>query len=288
MGDEKKVKDYWDKSDILLKHVVAGLIPLALFMLGNSVRDADRAAGRAQAVATVVSKATDAKTEDQLELVWSPLASYGKEAVPPLEAMIRSQYFLWGNPPNLDQTDSATRKRRIQFLSMQMSYLDKAGAEAFVRLVEALDIGVSHNRNPVTHGVWPCDNSIADPVVSSFDAMAQSNPEVAMPVLVNALGSRINEKKDTYAVVLGNRYSTRWDSEVLNALLDNAFDPHGGQDNQPLWCVDCVYASGKVVSEMLTKPEWVRGRLTAMKKLPNAPTEALDFALSQFVKHVGC
>jgi len=288
MGDEKKVKDYWDKSDILLKHVVAGLIPLALFMLGNSVRDADRAAGRAQAVATVVSKATDAKTEDQLELVWSPLASYGKEAVPPLEAMIRSQYLLWGTPTNLDQIDLETRKRRIRFLSMQMSYLDKAGADAFVRLIETLDIGVSHNLDPATHRVWPCNNSIEDPVASSFDAMAQSNPETAMPVLIDALGSQTNEKKDTYAVILGNRYSTPWDAKVLNALLENAFAPHGGQDNQPLWCIDCVYASGKVISEMLSKPEWARAKLTAMRQLPKAPSDAIDFALAQFVKHDGC
>jgi hypothetical protein len=279
-------KDRWDKTDIFLRHFIGVLLPLALFILANAVRDSERAESRAQAVANIVANASKATTEDQLEMAVSPLASYGADAAAPLEAMTRAQYKLWFNSRNTEaqpapipkaqarssdatQTaasrgdiDASMRHGRVLFLATQMSYLGERGAESLIRLVESQDIGVS--------GQGITANCNEDPIAEALDDMAAFEPNLAIPPLIRALNSSSNQQKDTYAVILRNKNNLKLDEQMVHALLDSSFDPHGGEDAGPHWYTQCIYTAGTLISGMVTKPIWAEEQLRKMQRNADA------------------
>ena len=120
---------------------------------------------------------------------------------------------------------------------------DSRTINALIDIVEDKDIGVNHNSNPF-------DNSIQDPVASALDSVVDHLPDSGIPKLVQMLNSKSLAKHlkiDTYSVILGNRYSTRYDTSVLSALLSAAYEPNGGEGGTTAWNTDAVYAIGKIL-----------------------------------------
>lgn len=211
----------WARIDMLLKHGIAALIPIAVVLLGLIAKRVEHSYSSANAIATLIGKSADIDGVEKKAAIWFAISSYGEDATPALESAVANE---------CRQTLTAESLAALHYPAAPLARTGESGVRALVRLLGTCDESYS-NPDPMNN-IIPADK----PITRALQKAAEDDPDVAIPVLLDCVRTGIDRDRGTCAVIIGQYAGARWECPALTRLTEAMHDEN----------TDVIYAIGRI------------------------------------------